>query len=627
MVEVGGYMGLLLRVDLGTGNCSHVRFGQDVLRRYIGGSGLGARVLFDETTSSTDPLGPGNVLAFLTGPLTGTRAITSGRHAVVARSPLTGLWGESDAGGTWGATLKRAGVDGLILNGASDHPIYVVVSEGKAEIRDARHLWGLTTYQTDAAIKAELSADAAVATIGPAGENLSRIAAILHDGRHARAAGRGGLGAVMGSKNVKAIAVVGNQTVPIADPDGLAMSVKRLAPVIVKKVRSYRDFGTAGAVLPSAISGDLPVKNWTVGSWLDGAEKISGQRMTETILTGRYRCASCIISCGRVVRIDEGPYQGVDGAGPEYEALAGFGSMCMVDDLEAIAMANQMCNEYGIDVISAGNAVAFAMEAYERGLITRGDTGGSELRWGDPQSVLTVIRQIATRQGIGELLADGVKSAAERIGSEAEEFALEVKGLEPAFHDPRATSSLAVAYATHPRGACHRGGSQLMERSPVPELGFTTVFDRFATEGKGALTAVLQDYYGLYNSLKLCHFIIPAVAPTDVLGWVRSVTGWDMDLEELLLAGELHTNLKRLYNIRCGATARDDRLPQRLLKLALKDGGAAGRLPELGVMLPDYYRARGWTETGIPSHAKLRQLGLASEGAEIDKEVANRPQL
>ena len=622
MNEVGGYMGSLLRVDLGSGKRSHVRFEEAELRRYIGGSGLGARILFDETTSKTDPLGPENVLAFLTGPLTGTRAITSGRHAVVSRSPLTGLWGESDSGGTWGATLKRAGLDGVILNGASDNPVYLVIRNGEAEIRDARHLWGLTTSQADAAIKDEVGVGAVVATIGPAGEKLSRIAAIMHDGKHARAAGRGGLGAVMGSKNVKAIAVLGDQKVPVADPEGLASSVKRLAPAILKKVLSYRDFGTAGAVLPSAMSGDLPAKNWTVGSWLEGAEKISGQRMTDTILTGRYGCDACVIRCGRVVKVDSGPYAGVEGAGPEYEAMAGFGSMCMVDDLEAVAMANQMANEFGIDVISAGNCVAFALEAFERGIITSEDTGGVELSWGDPQSVFAVIRQIAMREGIGELLADGVKAAAKQLGPQAEEFALEVKGMEPAFHDPRATSSLAVGYATHPRGACHRGGTQLMERTPVPELGFSSALDRFASEGKGALAALLHDYYGLFNSLKLCQFIIPATAPTDVVGWIRSATGWDMDLDELLQAGEMHTNLKRLYNLRCGLSAADDRLPPRLLKEALESGGAAGRLPQLDIMLTDYYRARDWVATGMPSQDKLNQLGLVDEGARTEKEVA-----
>ncbi|GAW93548.1 hypothetical protein KKC1_26790 [Calderihabitans maritimus] len=523
------------------------------------------------------------------------------------------MWGEADAGGTWGAVLKRAGFDGLIIQGTADRPVYLFLYEGKVQIRDAEHLWGLNTYETDEAIKAETTPKAVIVSIGPAGEKLSCIAGIFNDGKHARAAGRCGLGAVMGSKKLKAIAVLGNKKVPVADPERLNISNKKLAPKIMEKLRRYRDYGTAGGVLGAAALGDLPVKNWTVGSWMKGAEKISGEVMTEKILVGRYHCASCVVGCGRIVKIDKGPYRGVDGAGPEYETLAGLGSVCMVDNLNAIALANQLCNQYGIDTISTGHAVAFAIEAYEKGLITKADTGGMELRWGDPDVVIALVHQIGKREGIGEILADGVKRAAEKIGGLASELALEVKGLEPAFHDPRALSSLAVAYATHPRGACHRGGSHTMERTALPELGYDKPLDRFVSEGKGALTAVLQDYYGLYNSLKLCQFIAPAIAPTDVLEWLNAVTGWEMDLKEFLEAGERHTNLKRMYNVRCGISRKDDRLPLRLLTHKLEDGGAAGMVPHLGTMLSDYYRYRGWTQEGIPTPDKLRQLGLCSE--------------
>ncbi len=616
MAQLGGYVGGHYRVDLSTGTSEQMAFSPEILRSFIGGAGLGARILFDMTGPHTDPLGPENVLAFLTGPLTGTPAISSGRHAVIAKSPLTEIWGESDAGGSWGATLKRSGVDGLIFQGAAESPVYLVVSEKGIEIRDAKHLWGLSTLQTDAAIRAELANKAAVATIGPAGEKLSRIAAIMHDGKHSRAAGRCGLGAVMGSKKIKAIAVLGSRRVPVSDPAALKESIKRMAHRIVNKTKNYRSFGTGGGVLTSAALGDLPVKNWSLGEWMHGAEKISGQKMTETILVGRYSCESCIIGCGRNVRIQTGPYRGVDGAGPEYEALAGFGSNCLVDDLGAIAMANQLCNVYGIDVISTANSISFALEAYEKGLIPTELLKGLNLKWGNPQSVLALVHQIGRREGLGEILADGVRKAVDQIGPQAEELAVEVKGLEPAFHDPRALSSIAVGYATHPRGACHRGGTHTMERTPIPELGYEVALDRFATERKGELSAVLHDYYGLFNSLKLCHFILTAVAPSEILGWLNSVTGWDMELSEFLLAGERHTNLKRLYNVRCGMTKDDDRLPERLLT-KLTEGGAAGRVPDIGKMLSDYYRQRGWTEDGLPTPEKLRSLGLEREGAAV----------
>ncbi|MHB1126263.1 MAG: aldehyde ferredoxin oxidoreductase family protein [Bacillota bacterium] len=606
-------MGRFWLIDLSERKVEDFYPQESVLREYIGGAGLGARFLYDHTGPNTDPLGPENILVFAVGPLTGTKAITSGRHAVVAKSPLTGIWGESDSGGSWGAALKRTGCDGLLISGRSDRPCYIWVSEDSLEIRDASHLWGYDTYEVDSLLKAETDSKAVVACIGPAGEKLARIATIMNDGRHSRAAGRCGLGAVMGSKNLKAIVARGSRNVPVAHPDALDRSVKELAPFILGKLKHYRDFGTAGGVISAAAIGDLPTKNWTLGDWLGPAEKISGQTMANTILTGRYRCTSCIVGCGRTVSITQGRFMGVNGAGPEYESIAGFGSMCLVDELEAIAMANELCNRYGIDTISAGHAVAFAIEAFERGFITTRDTAGIKLRWGDPEIMIELVHKIGRREGIGHLLGEGVKRAAEEIGGLTQEFAMEVKGLEPAFHDPRAMSSLAVAYATNPRGACHRGGSHIMERSAIPELGYDQPFDRFAASGKGPLTARLQDYMGLFNSLKLCQFIAPAIQVSDSLNWLNQVTGWDMDLAEFLKVGERQFNLKRMYNVRCGISRKDDRLPSRLATQKLKDGGAANQLPQLNEMLNDYYEYRGWTVDGIPTAEKLRSLGLDRE--------------
>jgi aldehyde:ferredoxin oxidoreductase len=606
-------MGRILRVHLTSRDISEYTIEENVARAYIGGSGLGARILYDETTEATDPLGPENPLMLLTGPLAGTRVPTSGRHAVVSKSPLTGIWGESDAGGSWGVAIKAAGYDGVIVTGQAPEPVYLWIHDQGVEIRDASPFWGQDTYDVDQSLREATDPKASIACIGPAGERQARIAGIMHDGKHARAAGRAGLGAVMGAKRLKAVVAQGQQVPPIAEPQALRAAIKRLAPEIQQKTVRYREYGTPGGVVTNAVLADMPVRNWQVGEWVEPSEKISGQTMVETILTGRYYCKHCIIGCGRVVKISEGPYAGVEGAGPEYEALAGLGAMCMVDNLEAVALATELCNRYGIDVISAGTAIAFAMEAYERGMITQTDAGGLPLDWGSPDAVIGMVHAIGRREGIGHLLGDGVRAAAKGLGGLAAEFAVEVKGLEPAFHDPRALSSLAVAYATYPRGACHRGSSHALERFGIPELGYPEPLDRHATEGKGIMTAITQDYFGLYNSLKLCHFIASAVAPSEIVNWLNLVTGWDMDLVEFLQAGERASNLKRMYNLRCGLTRKDDVLPPRIAAEPFEDGGSQGYLPRLGEMLAEYYAYRGWSKDGVPKEAKLQELGLRRE--------------
>lgn len=615
-----GYMQRILRVDLSTGKVVEEPLDENLARAYIGGSGLAARFLYDETDASTDPLGPDNPLIFMTGPLTGARVPTSGRHAVVAKSPLTGIWGESDVGGGWGVTLKAAGYDGIIITGQAATPVYLWVHDGTAEIRDARPFWGETTYDVDESLRNVTDPKAVVACIGPAGEKQVRYASVMHDGKHARAAGRCGLGAVMGVKHLKAVVVYGNQVPSIAQPAELKSSIARLVPQIREKTTRYHEYGTAGGVVGNAALADMPAKNWTLGNWVRGAEKIGGDKMAETILTGRYYCRHCVIGCGRVVKIAEGPYAGVDGAGPEYEALAALGSMCLVDDLEAIAFANELCNRYGLDVMSTGSCIAFAMEAYERQFITESDAGGIRLTWGNPKAVIDMVHAIGRSEGIGRLLTQGVRAAAKSLGGLSAEFALEVKGLELSFHDPRALSSLAVAYATYPRGACHRGVSHALERYAIPELGYDQPMDRHVTSGKGSMTAITQDYHGLFNSLKLCHFVGGAVAPSDIVAWLNQVTGWNMQLNEFLLAGERASNLKRMYNLRCGLSRKDDILPARVVTEKFDEGGSKDYLPHLGEMLNEYYRHRGWSKDGVPLPAKLISLGLSQEVGDLPPE-------
>jgi len=613
---LGGYMGRVLRVDLTARRIEDETVPEATLRAYMGGSGLGARLLFDETARTTDPLGPENRLLFLTGPLTGTIVPTSGRHAVVAKSPL-GVWGEADCGGTFGNELKRAGMDGIIFEGQADHPVYLLIADGTASLEDARDLWGRDTFESQDILRARHGDRMVVACIGPGGERLAPIAGIMNDGHNARAAARGGLGAVMGSKNLKAVAVAGTRRVPVAHDAKLRPLVRQMTLRIREKTQSFRDYGTAGGVLAGAAIGDMPIQNWRRGEWQAGIEKLSGQAMAETILTGRYFCKACTIGCGREIEVKDGPYAGVKGAGPEYETLAGLGSMCLVDDLKAVARANDLCNRYGIDTISTGSVIALAMERFERGLLSRTDTDGLDLSWGNGETVIALVEKIGRREGIGNLLSHGVRFVAQQLGGDAYKFALEVKGLELPFHDPRSLSSLAAAYATYSRGACHRSYSHYLERNALPELGFEKPLDRHATERKGVATAVMQDYGGLYNSLKLCQFIMRGVTVQEVVDCVNHVTGWDMDIAEFMRAGERASNLKRLYNVRLGMSRKDDTLPHRILHEALPDGGAANFLPNLEAMLDEYYAFRGWTPEGIPTRTKLEALGLDADGASL----------
>lgn len=608
-----GYMGRLLYVDLTKGETSEKEIPAELARQYIGGSGLGARLLFDSTDAVTEPFGEDNVLMFLTGPLVETLVPMAGRFAVVAKSAL-GIWGEGDCGGNWGSMLKRSGYDGVVITGKASHPVYLWISEGRAWVRDARHIWGRDTVDTDALVKQETSDKAVVASIGPAGEELVRMAVVITDGRHARASGRGGLGAIMGSKLLKAIAVFGTKRPNVAHPEELKDFVRQWVPRVRAASTRLSNYGTAGAVIVNSETGDMPVKNWSLGKWEEEkVRRVSGQAMADSILTKRYHCKGCVIGCGRVVNITEGTYAGVSGGGPEYETMGSLGTLCLIDDLNAVAKGNELCNRYGMDTISAGSAIAFAMEAYEKGLIDRNDTGGIELAWGNAGAMISMIHKLGRREGIGRLLGEGVKAASRALGTDSENMTAEVKGLELAMHDPRALGSLAVAYATYPRGACHRGCSYTLERIGIPELGYDKPMERQSDEGKAIMVAKMQDYAGLFNSLKMCQLVMYSTKPSEIVQCLNYVTGWDMDLDELLRAGERASCVKRAYNVRLGLTRKDDTLPARIRTLKFEEGGAANYLPDLEAMLDEFYRYRGWSKDGIPLPSKLRGLGLHTE--------------
>jgi len=621
--QPGGYAGRILVVDLTRAMYEVWEIPPSIARKYVGGTALAVAIHWRLGSADVPPLSGDNPLVFTTGPLVGTKALASGRFAASARSPLTLIWGEADSGGSWGVKLKAAGYDGLVVLGCASRPVYLWVTGERVVLRAASHLWGKDTFHTYELIRSETAPTAAVACIGQAGENLVSFASIMSEGRHARALGRCGLGAVMGFKKLKAVAVSGSVSPSVNDVHALERSVRAVAREVVEKTGRQRRYGTAGGVVPNHYIGDMPARNWTLGDWMTGVEKLSGECMARDFLTGSFYCPACIIGCGRIVRLTRGPWAGTEVAGPEYETIAAFGSLCLNDDLAAVIEANDWCNRYGMDTISTGSVIAFAIEAREQGLLAL-PVGEPNLGWGNYEAVLEMIHRIAMRQGLGDLLSLGVRAVAQRLGSGALRLAMHVKGLELPFHDPRALSSLAVAYAAHPRGACHRGCSQNAERFPNPEIGLPDVLDRFATDGKGRATALMQNLAEIYNCLKVCHFLMPAVSPSRLLEWVNAVTGWDMDLAELLRVGERSVNLKRLYNLRCGVTRRDDALPARLTSEPLHEGGAAGYVPDLERMLEEYYRFRCWDAQGVPQRRKLHELGLPPEAWEGDFPVLTR---
>ncbi|MDC7234698.1 MAG: aldehyde ferredoxin oxidoreductase family protein [Spirochaetales bacterium] len=614
----GGYWGKTLRINLTTKEITNESFSDDVLRKYIGGSGLGAYVVARETGADTDPLGPENVLCVMSGPFAGTRAPNGGRYQVVTKSPLTGLLGEGNSGGTFSTKMKYAGIDGIIFTGASDNPVHIVVDNGKVSIEDAGDLWGMDTFELDDVMTERYGKKQCTLSIGPAGENLVKFAAIMNDGKDGRAAARTGMAAVMGSKKVKSITVLGNMKPEVADPEGLREIVKKWSKALAERSEGMRKYGTGEAVEFIEATGDLPVKNWAEGQ-LPTCGQISGITMTESgLLKKSYFCGQCTIGCGRVVEIKEGPYACEEQAGPEYETIGTLGSNLMVDDLEVIQMGNSICNKMGLDTISAGGAVAFAMEAYEAGVLTKEMLGGKEARWGNAEDIRWLLYAIARREGIGDLLAEGTKAAGQKLGGMAPEFAVEVKGLEFPAHDPRAGSTMALAYATSTRGACHLNANT----HPTALTGGTsghgfykeTEYDRFDFgDATVELTRVYQDANAMMDSMTICKFAMETLG-ADFMGayneLFKAICGWDMTTEEFLESGERIVNLKRAFQVRCGVSRKDDRLPPRMTKRRV-NGGAGDHVPKVEPMLDLYYDNRGWDMYGRPTKETLERLDLS----------------
>lgn len=609
---MNGYAGKVLNVNLERKETSSIQLDEKIARLFLGGGGISAK-LMEKMDWSVDPFNPQNLLIFSLGPLTGVPAPFCSRYVVSAKSPLTNLWGEAHASGYWGPELKFAGWDAIIVEGRSEKPVYLLIQDEKVEICDAIEIWGKDTFETEECLQKSLGGKGIrIASIGPAGEKKSRIASIIND--HGRVAARSGMGGVMGSKNLKAIAIQGSERPHLAKPEEFKTYVKELTQIILKAParETLRKYGTDGGMMAFHETGDVPIKNWRLGKWEDGCYKVSGYYMTENILKDIYACRMCPIGCGRIVEIKEGPYA-MSGKGPEFETAAGFGPLCMNDNIEVVAKANDICNRYGMDTISTSMAIALAMECFEKGLITERDTDGIDLTWGSGEAIIKMVEKMGRREGFGEVLADGSLRAAKQIGKGSEDFAIHVKGQELALHDPRAFFSWAVAYATAHRGACHiLAPTYWIERGlTFPELGYEKQLDRFEVEGKGVWVKVFQDFCEVLESLVMCKFSLYGnVRANHVLDLINLTTGWDMDLKEMLQIGERGFNLKRMINVRLGVTAKDDTLPKRLLTEPTMEGGAQGRIPPLDPMLKEYYFERGWDENGIPTELTLKKLGL-----------------
>jgi len=604
---LGGYIGKILRVDLTERRISTEKLDAEIAKKFIGGKGLGAKILYDSLKLGTDPLSPENILIFASGPLTATLAPTSARWAVVTKSPLTNIFLDCQVGGYFGAAMKLAGFDCIIMEGKADSPVYLWVHDGNAEILNAGDLWGKGCFETENTLKKRLGESAHVASIGPAGENLVRYACISVD--KYRQAGRGGAGAVMGSKNLKAVAVrSASYKIEYADPEGFREAAKKALKVIRENsfIPLRRKYGTPIWVAPVNKAALLPTRNFRTGVF-EKAENISGETMRDKIVVKDGTCYNCIIQCWKYTHVESGKYKVDELAGPEYESIALLGSDCGVGSIEAVAHASMLCDDLGLDTISTGNSIAFAMECYERGLLTVEDTDGLELKFGNADAEIEMVKKIAYRKGLGNLLAEGVRRASKKIGDGSEKFAMHVKGLEIPGYDPRGAFGMALAYATSDRGACHQRAWTV--RAEIEGK----LEPRFSTKGRARFVKETQDERAMCFSLVLCDF-----APLEVKHFVEllnKATGFNFTVEDYLKTGERIWNLTRLFNVREGITRKDDTLPPRFMEEPLPEGVTKGQVVTkemLDEMLDEYYALRGWDKNGVPTEEKLKELGLYS---------------
>jgi len=594
----------ILKIDLTTGKTEEYIIPEKWEKDFLGGASLAARILYEYLTPDLDPFSPESPLLFMTGPMTGTSGPTTGRFVVCGKSPATGLWAESNIGGHWGPELRKAGYDGLWITGRAPAPVYLWLNGSRLEVRGAAGLWGQNTYTTQDKVKDETGVKSArVCVIGPAGEKQTLFASIMCD--QGRMAGRTGMGAVMGSKNLKAIAVHGKNEIPVFD----LKAYKSLRSQANRKLRDdnearvFSELGTASAANYFEYLGEMPVKYFSQSSF-PAVDEVSGAKMTESILVGRSACQGCVIACGRVVKL---PNDAMKRKGPEYETMVGFGANLMNDNLESIVDLGELCDRYGMDTISVSNTIGLVFHLYEKGVLSKDDTGGIELKWGDVDAIEELVCLTGSREGIGDLIARGAKRFAAHF--RVEDQAVQVNGLEIAYHDPRGLSGIALSYATSPRGACHNQSDYFFVDMghAIEELGIEFQ-PRHAQAEKAANVAKHQDWRTVDNAIVMC--IFANVVPKEKVALINAACGLDWSVDDMMIFGERAWNLKRAINNRLGLSRTDDKLPKALLT-PHPDGGSEGFVPDIDAMLSAYYEARGWDEeTGKPSRKKLIELGM-----------------
>lgn len=604
----GGYMGKIAVVDLAKGEIAEEQISEKLCRDYLGGYGFGIKKLFAELPVGIDPLGPENILGFVTGPLTGTGALIAPRFMVMGKSPLTGGWGEANCGGYFGTVMKRAGFDGIFVKEISPTPVYILIDQGQVSIQDGAALWGMDTFQTEDQLKSIFGAEARVICIGQAGEMGSLISAMITE--KGNAAARSGLAAVMGLKNLKAIVVRGDLEIPVADPEALKAARKKYLPQLKDGfAKLLTDYGTAGCLESAVEVGDAPVKNWAGVGVVDfpHGEKIGGEAF-KALREKKVGCFKCPIACGSLVRSNWQDQPAGVVRTVQYETLGAFGSMCLNEDIQSIIKCNEICNRFGIDTISAGAIVAFAIECFENGLLSSEDVDGLQLNWGNAAAIVALTEKIAKREGIGALLADGSKIAAEKIGGGAMAYAMQIGGQELPMHDQRLMPGLLATYISDATPGRHTQGSEAY----VPPGLTVPAFDESSQAGRGAAHKLLADLNHVVDCAGLCLFGFFCIDVDSVTDFIKAVTGWQTSLPELLIAGERISHLRHAFNLREGIDFRSHQVPERLLGIPpLPSGPTAGVTLDADLLLGDYVKAMKWDQqTLIPAKETLAALGL-----------------
>jgi len=619
-----GNTGKIIDVDLTAGKIKVDELPEEYYKKYIGGSGLAAKLFWERGNFDADPLSPEAMLIFMDGPFAGLKLSGVSRHSTAGRSPLTGGWGDSSCGGYLAPELRYAGYDGIVITGRAEKPSMLLIEDDRIEILDAGEYWGRETAEVNSALKEKYGKAYRTLVIGPAGENLVKYSVILNEGHHAT--GRTGFGAVMGSKNLKAIVVkAGKKEMTLADPEKVDELRKELNPKIKEALASdvLRENGTAANLIGGMYAGDVPIRNWTSNFWEEASEDLTGSTLTETYLTRRSSCAFCSIACKRVVEVKEGPWAIPEGPGPEYETIVAFGTLIGSIDLAATCKAGRICNDLGIDTISAGGTIAWAMEAFERGDLTLEDTDGIELKWGDMDTIINkVIPMITAKEGkLGALLAEGSASAAGKIGKGSIDYTVQCKGLEAPMHDPRGGGhGLALTYAVGARGACHVAEPMMFAELGsryYPEIGFEYELEPMTDKEKPEAAVDIIAIGGLENSACFCQFADAEVTIPEWLDLFNAVPGYNWDIDEMMRAGRRVFYLKRLINHRFGRTAEDDKLTKRMLEPA-RDGEPEGIEINFDGMRQRFYELMKIDPVrAIPVREVLEEYGMGEEAAVV----------